>query len=321
MRKLLKYFLAVAAFTILFASCDSDDFQVPESVYYISNQITPINSYSVNIRYNIADHEVESINGDPVVKFPVRATMPVTQNTVIECGLNEAYLAYYNEKNGTSFEALPQNLYTIEKSTATIEAGQTVSADSIVVRINTDTLPANIEEDITEALPIGIISVNNSTEKISSNMSSMMILWRLDVIYSIINSDNVDFGGTKFNNNVTAWSSQGGTLAYLTDGLTARSWYPYSAGTELEIRLDEEETLKGMIVHTLGGSYQLGGFKASAKMNGTVKEIGEFRTTDQTTVLYVKFTQPLKTDFISITNMITRGGGTMPDITEIYLVK
>lgn len=324
MRNFLKYFFTIVVFLLLIISCEKDEVETPDAIFYISNQITPINIHNVSVRFDMANNEIESINGDPVIKFPIRSTMPVTEETIIECGFYEDYLQYYNTKNNTSFEALSEDQYNIENATVIMRPGQTVSEDSIVIRISADVVPKNIELDFTEALPIGIKSINNNKDRISSNMNSMMILWNFEIIYNIISPNNDEFEGTQFNNNLTLKSDQiwGASLSNLTDGYTTgNSWYPYYSDTELEIFLEEEETLKGMVIYTLKGSWQLGNVRFTANINGVLKEIGEFNTSSETDVLYIRFTQPIKTDFISLDRMLTKDGRTMPDLTQIYLVK
>lgn len=113
-------------------SCNEDeqyDMDGNKGVIYISDlKGFPgcVNTGSIYITPRIAQGSVEA-------KFPVRATMPVKENTGIHLDINNDLVESYNEKYKTSYKTLDPDLLVMANSDVNISVGNIESNDSVYI--------------------------------------------------------------------------------------------------------------------------------------------------------------------------------------------
>lgn len=333
MRNILSISLFVFIAGLLFISCD-DEYGRPEAFtpylgedvpdykakVFFNNQIPPVNQYDFYVTFREKENLLD-FKGDSIFKFPVKITTPSNENLVVKCAIDESFIEEYNEKNDAQYVILPSASYIFENSEVVIEKGKTESKDSITVRLRIDSSFKELYNDV--LLPIKIVSVNETNDNISSNLSRIFIFGELTLVLDNVDSSGDVIEGTVFNNNITLESNRTAGLAYLTNGsVTGGSWYPQNTSTYLIVHLPEEMTIKGLKINSLGGNYLFRSVDISTEgSNGRYIVQGNFHKEQSQTEFYIKFKTPVTTKRIRLQNFSTQRNGAQPDITELNLIK
>lgn len=325
-------------FSLFMIACDSD-YGMPEpytpymedapdykSKVYINNQTLPINRYDFQATYREKKNRLE-ITGDSIFRFPVKITAPAEDRLVITCAVDEGFPDEYNERHDTRYISLPANYYVFEKSEVVVEKGAVESKDSISVRLNIDNTIKEVIDDV--SLSIQIASVNNTKEHISSNLSRVSIFGTIAPVLDNVNSSVSAIEGERFNENIAFESSSyAHLLHFLNDGITSnfyRSWMTQSPDDYLSLGLPEEETIRGIIIYSMAGGYQIASLevkadKGSKYINQGVAQFRQFGFFDEP-ILYIQFKTPVKTKSIRLDNFKNFGNEAQTHIQEIYLVR
>lgn len=333
MRNILSISLFVFIASLLFISCD-DEYGRPElytpymgedvpdnkTKIYINNQIPPVNEYSFQVTYREKEDLLE-LEGDSIYKFPVKITTPASERLVIKCAVDEDFIEEYNERNEANYIILPSTSYVFEKSEVVIEKGETESRDSVSVLLKIDSSIKDIPYDL--LLPIKIVSVNETNDNISSNLSRVSVYGSITLVLDNVDSSGDVIDGEVFNDNVTLESSRTSGLAYLIDGkLGPGYWYPSNTSTYLIINLPEETTIKGLKINSSAGYYLFRSVDISIEgLTGRYIVQGNFYKEQSETEFYIKFKTPVTTKSIRLQNFRTQSNGAQPDITELNLIK
>lgn len=303
--------------SLLFVACEKNEDTTPQGVVYVSNQVSPINQFDFRITYNTFD-KTTLLEGDTIYKFPIRVTMPAQEKITAKFEISEKFTSEYNEVNNTEYTFLPESYYTIVKNEATIEQGESESKDSISVLLNTKADWTKVEGgDL--LIPIQLISANGNNVRISENMNTVKVFGNLFMIIDNIDSSNEPIEGEMFNDGLALRSNRDPNgLWALTDGETwGDVWYPLNQTHYIDITLEKEEIIKGILIHTSIGRYQLGSLRVAT----TTADHGVFTTDKETTNIYIKFKTPTKAKNIRISNFKTLSGANAPDLYEINLIK
>lgn len=287
---------------------------------YINNQITPVNQYDFKVTYQEKENYL-NFEGDSIFKFPIKITNPADEKLVVKCAIDDAFIEDYNEKNDTEFEMIPSHYYIFEKNEVTIKSGQTESKDSISVRLKFDNRIKELQNDI--LLPIQIVSVNETKENISSNLSRINAFGTIIIILDNIDSSGDVILGEEFNNNIILESNQPWGLNKITDGnVTGGYWYPGNSSTYLTINLPEQMTIKGLKINSRQGNYLFRSVTISVKgAGGRYTVNGVFDKKQSNAEFYIKFKTPVTTRSIKLQDFRTQRNGAQTDISEINLIK
>lgn len=328
-----KYYLIntlILIFGLLLISCDSD-YGMPEPYtpymedapdyspkVYINNQVPPINQFSFTAIY-VEKENIIRVEGDSISKFSVKMTSPATEKMVVKLAIDEKYIEEYNQKNETDYILMSKDYYVMNSDEAIIEAGKKESEPvTIAVKLGSAQVQ-QISKPL--MLPLKIVSVNGKTEGISENLQSIAISGKVNLVLDNIDSSNPPIDGTPFNEGIELVSDNPYYLENLTDGvLDYGNWWPYSQ-TYLEIHLPKEELIKGIIINTGLGYYQLGSVNVTSQgSSGNVTQ-GTFSTKESGEEFYLKFKRPMSVKMIRLSNFLTTRGSAYPDVFEVRLVK
>ncbi|HUC79366.1 MAG TPA: DUF1735 domain-containing protein [Flavisolibacter sp.] len=143
-----KYFIACLGAAVLFSACKKDEkFDItgdPEVKFFINNESLgnlPVNA----VGFTAINHPNPAGSGlvnlsttmPSVIKFPVFANKPVSDDVVISAELDNSLIAQYNAANNTEYVAFPSGVLNPVSLSAQIRKGATVSADSFSIPANT----------------------------------------------------------------------------------------------------------------------------------------------------------------------------------------
>ncbi|MDO5663734.1 MAG: DUF1735 domain-containing protein [Bacteroidia bacterium] len=326
------FIIIFTLFAILFiTSCDDygkPDPYVPflgkdapdyKTKVYVNTLTSPLNEYGFTATYMEVEKTV-TIQGDTIIKFPVKITTPATERMAVKFDVDEKYVTSYNEKNKTDYMLLPKNNYVIKKDEVFIESGQKESKDSILIILKLDEKVSEIEKQV--QLPVRIASVNGKTENISSNLDGINVFGRINSILDNVDSSNKLIEGEVFNSGVTLKSNKTTNLSVLINGdITEQFWYPSNALTYVELHLEKEELIKGFKINTDNGRWQFASVRIlTSRASGSIVQ-GTFTTKEVGTEFYIKFKQPVSGKMFRFERFLTLTGAVQPDISEISLIK
>ena len=142
-----KYFIACLGAAVLFSACKKDEkFDItgdPEVKFFINNESLgnlPVNA----VGFTAINHPNPAGSGllnlsttmPSVIKFPVFANKPVSDDVVISAELDNSLIAQYNSANNTEYVAFPAGVLNPVSLSAQISKGATISADSFSIPTN-----------------------------------------------------------------------------------------------------------------------------------------------------------------------------------------
>lgn len=110
--------LAMASLTLL-AACENAEYTPLTNKAFILQTNTNANSSE---KITIGTSSVSS-------SVNVRLSSPAAENYTFEVVADTAALAEYNQRNETSYKALPSNLYSLSANEVTVEAGKAISSE------------------------------------------------------------------------------------------------------------------------------------------------------------------------------------------------
>lgn len=186
----LKYFIGYMAMVCLLLSCKKnkgyDIAGNPDVLFFTSNTgfgNLPDNSiaYSVVNIPDVAGSGLINLSATlpAMIKFPVFATKPVSQDVKIGAQLDNSLVTAYNSTHNTSYAAFPAGILNTDAMTATIGKNTTTSADSLT--IGADLSKLKLLTGITYVAPIKLVSVSDpGVGKITSNST-------IQVTYVVVN--------------------------------------------------------------------------------------------------------------------------------------
>lgn len=159
------FYLFSVILSLALCSCGDDekyDFPGDSGKVYVRLQ----SSHMVNSVANVVDATIGKTilgtNGEAVVAFPIRTTMPANGALNAICEIDNSLVDTYNTTHGTDYAPMDADIILFENQSATIESGQMESADQIVVRVD----PAKMVE-----LELGDYLVPIKLSSVSGDMS------------------------------------------------------------------------------------------------------------------------------------------------------
>lgn len=250
MQKIATYLSAAClSLALFFVACDKNEDMTPPGVVYVMNQVNTQNGFAFKITHNTVNNTTD-IAGDTIIKFPVRITMPATENVTAKIGVDENFVAEYNKANNTDYVLLSTNFYTIEKSETTIEQGQTKSNDSIVVKLNSKANWAELNNP-NLILPLQIASASGKSVQISKNFYMINVFGEMFTISDNIDPMNPELVGDLIDRNdwaIKAVGQYGSNSADLMlDGNVGTAWFTsmYN-GAYVELDMKAKHTVNGI---------------------------------------------------------------------------
>lgn len=133
--KINKYILGLLAMIGLLGvqSCDDENYDVEGNpnnlIYFLPAATNSVSTFNV-------DWTSRGAVGDEVkIKLPVKSTKQAENTIMAYAEIDNSLVSSYNAANETSYEAFPSDAFTIVKSVATIEAGQSQSVDSVEISV------------------------------------------------------------------------------------------------------------------------------------------------------------------------------------------
>lgn len=281
----------------------------PSNILYLSGQ--------TNIALNAkTDGETVVIAEGNTIPLNVRLKKALDHDVTVKLVEDPELLEDYTGET-MDFESFPSGAYSMPE--IIIPAGSTEASAALTIN-NPDVLsrvPGYL-------LPLRLEFLNGQEEvKISSNRFALFVKMNVTFGRDNVDSSNTPFTGDFFNSVITFQSNRTAGLQSLKDGNHGGgSWYPGNTTHYLVISLPGEETITGMRLHTLIGSYQLASFDVLVEEEGRgYVPHGNFSINAQTSTLHVKFKQPMQTKSIRLENFRSLVGGVQPDVTEVYLVR
>lgn len=297
------------------------------------------------------DDEVYDVYGDPynrvyvrensqaykLVQTPVSSVSNVDFTWEVQCSkvasgdikvkveVDNSLIAGYNEKNGTTFEALPEESVVMENSEMTIPAGCMKVSTPLHVTLtdNVDVL-AELRSENGYLVPLRLVSAQGGNAQLSTNMLQPSYL-TITVTEDNVNHDADKYAGTGvLVANQSGWSAtcNGTVSSYyspietLFDGdcKSTCSLSNRSADLHLDIDMGKSYSFDGIKMTTFGYDYtdwtqkEMGAFAAgmtvSTKENGGEWKVqGVIENAAEACVFYA----PLTAQYIRIT--VPNSGG------------
>lgn len=122
---------------LCFCSCGDDkqyDIDGNEGVIYISElKGLPLSLDAKSILIT-----PKTVQGSVIAKFPVRASMPVKENTTVHLEINNDLVESYNEKYGTSYKVLDASFWVMANSDVCVSNKSIESDDSVSIYMPED---------------------------------------------------------------------------------------------------------------------------------------------------------------------------------------
>lgn len=157
----LIYILGIFVLTFL-SSCENAQYDaITDSHVYMVTQ-----NGSSEKRLSVEEEGAE-------VQIALRLNKAIKEDVNVNLEVNSAYLEVHNKRNGTSFQLLPPEFYTLEKKSVTIPASEIVSTLGISLKPFTTEMN---KAGLTYAIPISISSVEDNKVTIFEQESSYMIV-------------------------------------------------------------------------------------------------------------------------------------------------
>ena len=134
MIKYLKYIKlsAIAATVLLLSSCLKKD-DIPDL-----SKVDPVIEFPLG-GPGLLKNVLSALSSGPVdtaIALNIASPDPLNQDVTVTVAADPRAVAAYNNANGTSFEALPSNLFSIENTQITIKAGYRIGRVKVKINFN-----------------------------------------------------------------------------------------------------------------------------------------------------------------------------------------
>lgn len=149
-----KYLALITALVVVFG-CDDAKFPAIDNGLYIE-EAAPSNTFGQQIEAQLVDE------GDVTKTLTVRLVRAINQDVTVTLDIDSQLIEDYNQKNSASYELLPEEFRSFER-TVTIPAGK-ASAPAIKLVIKPFTAPNNESY----AIPVRITSVSGPVELVGN---------------------------------------------------------------------------------------------------------------------------------------------------------
>ncbi len=161
-----------AALLFCFCGCSTkEEFDVKGDAtnrIFLNTQTAYVN----NVNFQLIHTPVGNVGDQISIKIPVRSTKPASGNISVRIMMDNALIDSYNRDNQTSFKAVPDNLVQLTDEDLLIATGNTVSADSLALKISD---VATLTESM-YLIPLRISSISgNSGVEISTNLNTVFL--------------------------------------------------------------------------------------------------------------------------------------------------
>jgi hypothetical protein len=167
--KIFKYFInAIVWSGMILASCSQDInlSDVDVSKYDVSNKTLAV----VTDKFGNTNKTASTFRDADSTAIYVSLTNSASNNTTLSLSYDKTVLEQYNKTNGTSYQALPENLVELPAQ-ITVQKGSTQSERTYVKYVTS----ADLESEGTYAIPLAAKSGDNSVT-VSGEKGSMVIL-------------------------------------------------------------------------------------------------------------------------------------------------
>lgn len=151
---------AVAAMAAL-ASCDNAEYSAIKNGVYISEA-------ALTDRFT-QQVENQTVDGDVTKTLTIRLASPVNEDVKVTLGLDLDFLAQYNQRNGTSYEVLPEEFREFDEE-VTIPAGDVSATSNLLIKQFTT---PNGES---YAIPVKIAAVEGPVEAVTDATHILYLL-------------------------------------------------------------------------------------------------------------------------------------------------
>lgn len=250
--KIRKYINAVAGMAILsfsFIACEKneqillygDETANVVTKLYISNGLTPLNSYTVKVHNDRLSGKVTFTGND--FCFPVNSSCSVAENVKVTLDEDTLAAKIYNELNKTNYPSLPAEFVEAVIKEVTIKKGDRVSADSVKFNLrNLDKLVG------TYIYGVYIKSSSVNSIGISENMK--------EVIFKIVATESYISVGREPLTGATALDKK--TFKFIPSSYNPERMTDNDYSTSWSAKYGNKE-----LIVDLGQSYSITGFSMS----------------------------------------------------------
>ncbi|MCD8313159.1 MAG: DUF1735 domain-containing protein [Bacteroidales bacterium] len=239
MKQIIKT-IAFAALLFVAAACNDAKYSVIENRLFISEAAPGSGT----------PQQVESltVSGDVSTTIHARMVRPLDYDVTVYIGLAKEFVDEYNDRFGTEYEVLPDNLFTFDRK-AVITAGSVVSSD-IAIDVKAFT------SDVTYCIPL-MITATDSNVEITETTSRIMYVLATPLIqyvpifdYSQQPTSTGDWGAAMNEWTLEAW--------FYTDGLNENQTFfnfNCSKGNLIHVRLEDPIGVWDQMQMTTYGTY------------------------------------------------------------------
>ena len=161
MKRFFRYIIVACAATMALASCDNAKYDVIENGVYIS-EAAPGDRFTQQIENQIVATEITK-------NLTIRLASPVNEDVTVSLGADLDFINSYNEKNGTSYQMLPEEFMSLDTQ-VTIPAGSLSATATLVIK------PFTTPNGESYAAAIKIVNVDGPVEAISDATHIMYLL-------------------------------------------------------------------------------------------------------------------------------------------------
>lgn len=248
------------------------------------------NEHKVSIEFNAAGVEVSN----EAIELPVKLTRPAKSAGTVKLTVDNRWIEKYNAEHGTSYEPLPEGVYTFEQIAA-IEKDTTAAAQQPVIRFNGDLSQAKVGTSY--MIPVVIGEIPNGTVK-STNRNYANIF--ITTSFNNIQSSNSSSMGEQHPRE--GWSGKSDVQEQNIPNMWSNSeTWPSGSGsypTYLTMDYGQELTISGF-QFVAWSTYSMGIKSLSVSISSDGKNwVGQGKLTNSYHIQYVKFKAPVKTRYI-----------------------
>ncbi len=161
MKRFFRYIIVACAATMALASCDNAEYSIVENGVYIS-EAALTDRFTQQVENQIVAEEVTK-------SLTIRLAAPIDEDVTVTLGLDQDFIDTYNQRNGTSYQMLPQESYSLDNQ-VTIPAGSISAPATLVIK------PFSTPNGEAFALAVKIVDVNGPVEAISDATHILYLL-------------------------------------------------------------------------------------------------------------------------------------------------
>lgn len=168
MKDYIKLLVVLCLFGSVFSSCSEEHYNFPgdSGKIFLREQSSNTVHSIANVINSSISKTILGVSGEAVAAFPIRSTMPVNGSLTATCEIDNSLIESFNAVHGTEYVSMSADKLIFENQSATIENGQMVSVDQIVVKVDPEKV---LDLDFGDYLvPIRLVSVSGDMA-VSSN--------------------------------------------------------------------------------------------------------------------------------------------------------